>query len=110
MVSRSLPLKEAEEVFGKAYDILVAHCGVRDTTMKSAFINAFTDMEWKHRTTEWRFQGCIGFGAKFMLGNDRIYIDCYPEERNETNDALINKVNKLLAELPFPGYPPYEDQ
>lgn len=109
-MSTSAKLSEACEVFGKAYDILVEFAGAsKNHQDRLAFVSAFTHTESKLRTSEWRFQGTIGFGGKFYYdGWGPMRIDCYVEERSRANAKTIETVNKKLGALPQPGHPPYE--
>jgi len=91
---------EPEEIFKKAWAILVEHAGaVQHEYERDSFVRAF--LETKHPATEWRFSGYLGFGGKFWRNDGRYYVSCYPEDRNKKRDATIEKVNKLLAELSF---------
>ncbi len=49
--------------------------------------------------SEWRFCGLLGFGGKFRTDHDRVYVDCYPEDRTPERDALMEKINQLLKEM-----------
>lgn len=91
---------EPEEIFKKAWAILVEHGGaVKHEEEKDAFVQSFLTPE--HPTVEWRFSGNLGFGGKFWRNDDRYYVTCYPEDRNPKREATIERVNKLLAELPY---------
>lgn len=89
-----------EEIFGKAWDILVEHAGAsKDPENREAFIRAFVCN--KPRADEWRFGGYLGMGGKFWRGWDRYYVSCYPEDRNLKRTAIMAKVDRLLSELPY---------
>lgn len=90
---------EPKAIFSRAFDILVEHAGVRDYRdwQRETFVRDFAE----DTTTEWRFQGLLGFGGKFWRNDGRYYISCYPEDRTAERDAIVEKVNELLKELPF---------
>lgn len=54
-----------------------------------------SDLPWH----EWRFGGTLGFGGKLHLSPLRMYVGCYPEDCTPENDALIERVNRRLAEM-----------
>ncbi len=87
------------DIFSRAFDILVEHAGVQDFRdwQRETFIRDFAE----GTTTEWRFQGLLGFGGKFWRNNNHYYITCYPEDRTPERETIIAKVNELLKELPF---------
>lgn len=87
-----------EEIFDQAFDILVEHAGARDGDwQRKGFVDAFVN----GLTTEWRFQGLLGFGGKFRRNDGRYYVTCYPEDRTPERDAICEKVAVLLRGLPF---------
>lgn len=90
---------EPATIFQKAWDILVEHAGAsKDPDARTSFVHAYT--ERKFPASEWRFGGHLGFGGKFWR-NGRYYISCYPEDRTKKREAIIEKVNALLTELPY---------
>lgn len=94
------------DIFGRVWDILVEHAGVRaDPLNRETFVRTF--LAPKHRATEWRFGGHFGHGGKFWRNAGRFYIACYREDETPKRLAIIEKVNKLLGELPY-FEPPYE--
>jgi len=52
-------------------------------------------------TTEYRFQGTLGFGGKFRDNANRLapYVDCYSEDRTPPRSAIIEAVNAELSKL-----------
>lgn len=94
-----------EEIFGKIWDILQEHAGARNSSWeKETFIRSFA----KETTSEWRFQGHLGFGGKFYRNCGRMWISCYSEDRTAERQVIIDKVNELLREIqyfePLPVY------
>lgn len=88
-----------EEIFNKAWDILVEHAGAsKDPMWRPIFVDYFT----KSRShAEFRFGGYLGHGGKFWRNDGRYYVQCFSEDRNLNRTAVIDEVNKLLAELPY---------
>lgn len=83
----------------EVYDILVKEAGAPEGE-RADFVQSFG------KTSEWRFQGLLGFGGKFFYGsswisgrpiNDKMRINCYLEDKNYTRSLIIDRVNKLLA-------------
>lgn len=89
-----------EEIFSKAWDILVEHAGAVDGDwQRDSFVLSYTTEI--PQTTEWRFQGLLGFGGKFWRNGGHYYVTCYPEDRTAEREAIVKKVNALLRDLPF---------
>jgi len=90
-----------------AYDILVKHAGASGIDWhRQGFVHAVSIT--KTPTTEYRFQGSLGFGGKFRNnGNngDVPHVDCYREDETPKRRAVILATNALLAEL-FAAPPP----
>lgn len=85
----------------EVYDILVKEAGAPEAD-RADFA------QWFGRTSEWRFQGWLGFGGKFYYGsnwiagrpvNDKMRVDCYLEDKNQTRSLIIKQVNELLSEV-----------
>lgn len=75
------------------YAILVDTCGAQaDDPL--GFVAEFTS---KAPTTEWRFQGSLGFGGKFRY--PRMTVDCYAEDETPERLAAIRVANERLAVL-----------
>lgn len=86
----------SEEFYGRCWDLLVEHAGAStDPRERETFVHAFASP----RTTEYRFQGHLGFGGKFRRGHAKHYIDCYPEDLNPKTQEILDKVNSLIAEI-----------
>lgn len=91
--------------FEAAYNILVEDAGAqKDPREKEAFVRAYTQIE--HPTSEYRFQGVLGFGGKFWRNDGRFYVSCYREDRTKKLDKIIAKVNDRL-QLLFAEHAPY---
>lgn len=93
-----------EEIFNKAWDILVEHAGAsKDPDNRANFVQAYTT--WgkneSYSATEWRFGGYLGFGGKFWRTAGRYYISCYSEDKKAKQTKIIEKVNSLLSGLPY---------
>lgn len=87
---------EARPFYGRVWDILVEHAGAcTGPRERETFIHAFASP----RTTEYRFQGLLGFGGKFRRNSGGVYVDCYPEDLNPTTQAILDKVNGLIAKI-----------
>lgn len=88
-----------QEIFNKAFDILVEHAGAVDGDwQRESFVRSYTT---EPLTTEWRFQGTLGFGGKFWRNGGHYYVTYYPEDRTAEREEAVKKVNALLRELPF---------
>lgn len=89
-----------EEIFGKAWDILVEHAGASTDPMnRETFIMAY--LAPTYPAIEWRFGGYLGFGGKFWRNNNGYYISCYREDETPKRRKIVEKVNELLKELPY---------
>lgn len=87
-----------EEIFNKVFDILVAHAGVADTKAKR---EDFLFHLCGDSTTEYRFQGNLGFGGKFRRHGGEHYIYCYPEDLTPERQKIIDLVNQELETVPY---------
>jgi hypothetical protein len=92
MAGNNMPIALANLI----WDILVADAGAMEQE-RNSFIQAQTRDEY--RCTEFRFCGDLGFGGKFWVNNDRIYVSCYPEDMTKKRGDIIEKVNAKLAAL-----------
>jgi hypothetical protein len=87
------------EVFNQAWDILTMHAGaLDDEDVRTDFVTSFLR---NRRLTEWRFGGTLGMGGKFWRYDGRYYVTCYPEDRTGSRIDTIDRVNHLLATLPY---------
>lgn len=73
------------------YDVLVAVCGANEAR-RDGFVSHYVS---ESPSSEWRFQGALGFGGKFRY--PRLTVDCYPEDQTPEIDAIIQKTNESLA-------------
>lgn len=81
----------------KVYDILVEHAGAYEGDR-----NDFVYHQTHAFHYEYRFMGALGFGGKFRrtgYGEDRWYVDCYPENLNAHTKAIIERTNAALNNL-----------
>lgn len=75
------------------YQILVEECGANtDDIAVRSFVYEFTK---ENPTSEYRFQGKLGFGGKFRY--PRMTVDCYSEDETPAIRAMIEKANARLA-------------
>lgn len=87
-----------EEIFGRAYDVLVKCAQAPEGHWREDFIRVFTDPT--HRAMEWRFGGVFGFGGKFWR-NDHYYVSMYREDETEKKVKLRDLINIELMKLPY---------
>ena len=90
-----------EEAANEVYDALIEHAGCyrppggEHDDARASFVFDAVAGHW----SEWRFQGCLGFGGKARWYGERFYVDCYPEDSNPKRDAVIETTNKALAAI-----------
>jgi hypothetical protein len=100
------------EHWERVYDVLVEECGAhpRDTdagdSLWRQFIHYMNDTAGP-RWWEFRFMGALGFGGKFHRDEQgirppRYSVSCYPEDRTEAIEAMIDRANARLAQLANP--------
>ncbi len=82
-----------EEQAHAVYALLVQHAGAHEDD-RDAFVYHVA-----HGCTEYRFQGCLGFGGKLYVERRRWRIGCYPEDKTAARVAIIDLTNAKLAEL-----------
>jgi hypothetical protein len=88
-----------EEIFNKAWDILVEHAGAsKDPMWPPIFVNYFLE---KRSNQEFRFGGTLGHGGKFWRNACLYYVTCYHEEETPKRREIIGRVNLLLAKFPY---------
>jgi len=75
------------------YDILVRVCGA-DEDKRLAFNSYLAEPD---DFVEWRFQGKLGFGGKFYKIREKMYVDCYLEDKTPEREKIITEANKLLV-------------
>jgi len=96
-------MENSSELYEACWDILVEHADARNGLRgfnKISFVSSY--LETHYPATEWRFQGSLGFGGKFWRINGGLSVTCYTEDLNPERDAIIKKVNALLAEITPP--------
>jgi hypothetical protein len=81
------------------YAVLKDECGAQGGSMEDGFVYEFTISESNQYgpTTEWRFQGSLGFGGKFRY--PKMSVDCYREDETPARLAAIERANDRLALL-----------
>lgn len=82
-----------EAMANEIYDILVKEAGAPES-MRRSFLQVQTDEHDPCR--EYRFIGDLGFGGKFWVNNDRLYVNCYREDETKARTKIIERVNGLL--------------
>jgi len=88
-----------DQIFNKAWDILVAYAGAsKDSMWRPIFVEYFLA---KRSNQEFRFGGYLGHGGKFWRNDGRYYVQCYPEDRNPNRTKVIEETNKWLSALPY---------
>lgn len=80
-------------LLNQIYDILVEECGA-NPNWRYNFVDAHLYDDCK----EYRFQGLLGFGGKFRSRNG-IYVDYYPEDKNDVRDEIVRKTNEKLLRI-----------
>lgn len=87
-----------EKFFTAVYDLLVAEAGATASlNARDSFIGAFCQVEYP--TTEYRFQGNLGFGGKLYRSGGRCWVSCYHENETPERKAVIERVNAELSQL-----------
>jgi hypothetical protein len=82
-----------ETVANLIYDILVSTCGASD--------NGWGRYDFVHHfpTSEYRFQGSLGFGGKFWVNHGCWYVNCYREDETPGRLDAIASANVRLENL-----------
>lgn len=96
-MSATSPL--TEEQAHRIYDVLQECAGASAShDDRMSFVYEYTSSA---PTTEWRFQGSLGFGGKFRYfpPNRPWYVDCYPEDLTPERKGVLEKTNARLQEL-----------
>lgn len=81
-------------VADRAFDILVSEAGASGRD-REQFRRWFADPDG----TEFRFGGHLGFGGKFWKDRRPWRVSCYPEDETPVRQAIVERVNRLLANL-----------
>ena len=81
----------------KIYDILVKVCGASEN-MRDNFIY-HTQQEGTWGSSEYRFQGKLGFGGKFWIRREGWDVNCYSEDETPERLAIIKSANEKLRLL-----------
>jgi hypothetical protein len=93
--------EQAQKVFSLLIGVAQAH--ERD---RNSFVRYVTsrDAEPVH---EYRFQGCLGFGGKFVMLRDEIRVTTYGEDATAERRNVIDRLHVALAEMGFATGPLY---
>lgn len=95
-MSRRMTIEQANAV----YDILVRECGAADGVSqwgpRARFVYEFSR---EKPTTEWRFQGRLGFGGKLYCDHYEMRVGCYPEDVTPERNQMIERANSALQQL-----------
>lgn len=97
-MDRPLTKEEANQV----WDILVAEVGAREGQDERKSFEMFVCAGRGIHAHEYRLNAKLGFGGKFRNNGNRDgvpYVDCYPEDFNETRGAAMDRANARLAAL-----------
>lgn len=93
-------MENGRDLYERVWDILVENAGApKGPHDREGFVLACLDTHRYRILTEYRFGGKLGFGGKFWRYNGRLYINCYPEDLNPAREAILEKVNQMLAEV-----------
>lgn len=97
MTRTNLPLTLAQAE--AAYSILVEQAGASED-LRWEFVRYVLKEAGATIPREWRFQGLLGFGGKFLADHHSMpCVTCYPEDRTPERAAIIDRVNVALFEL-----------
>ncbi len=91
--------KALTEAQAKAvWQVLVEECEAsKDAMDELSFVSTFSTDTSYSPGSEWRFQGCLGFGGKFRYPS--LSVDCYPEDVTPERLEVIRATNGRLAAL-----------
>jgi len=73
------------------FTVLVKEAGAHESGREDFVFHAISG------TTEYRFQGALGFGGKFRPETWRV--DCYPEDNTPERERMIKATNAALGLL-----------
>lgn len=83
------------DLINKIYDILETVCDA-SPRMREAFLYEFQKTK---PCREWRFSGNLGFGGKFRLNNNGMYVDYYSEDETTQRNTIEATANEQLNAL-----------
>jgi hypothetical protein len=72
------------------WSILIDECGATENQWNEFYLH------WP-QCQEFRFQGDLGFGGKVLNFNDRVWVNCYPEDLTVERRTAINRANARLS-------------
>lgn len=82
-----------------AFSVVSACCGA-SPRRRAEFVAAVA--QWLHEgvASEFRFEGALGFGGKLYTDHDgSMRVSCYPEDRTEQRDLMVQRANLQLDVL-----------
>jgi hypothetical protein len=80
------------------YDLLVEQAGAPEDLREDFLYWLATDAQPRNYA-EFRFQGKLGFGGKFWLTGDGMYVTCYWEDVTPEREKILKTVDDSLAAL-----------
>lgn len=85
----------------RIYDILVKFAGAPDIqSTRAQFESFFVDAHENKKGGEFRFQGTLGFGGKFFIDSEKMWVACYKEDATLRRSRIIRKINEKLVKIP----------
>lgn len=86
------------DFYFRCWAILVEHAGApTGDEARDLFVQAMLREE--RPVQEYRFQGNLGFGGKFMRNDGMLYVQCYREDETPKRRTVLDKTNELLKLL-----------
>jgi hypothetical protein len=79
------------------YDALVEECGAPEGRRQDFVENFTAKIARTKNTSEYRFQGALGFGGKFYFEKRRWRVDCEPRDETPERIAMIERANVKLG-------------
>lgn len=91
------PTFMSEEQAQTVYDVLVQECGAPEGRRRDFVENFTAEIARTKNTSEYRFQGDLGFGGKFYFERRQWSVDCEPRDETPERLAMIHRANVRLA-------------
>ena len=83
------------EQINKLYDILVITCGASER-LRDSFVHEYSKSPY---SDEWRFCGELGYGGKFRVNHNGVYVDYYNEDKTKQRDKIVSVANEQIDRL-----------
>jgi hypothetical protein len=102
MQKGEMTIPRDEDLYQRVWDVLVHYAGAfEDDQMRQRryFVLAAMERDKFRKMTEYRFSGKLGFGGKLWRAEGKLFVNCYREDRDPKRNAIIERVNAVLAEL-----------